>query len=175
MTKKSKIRSRIGIISCNHLASWWWIWRAKLAKIIFSRILKKFPDFLLWEIWIENSSQHGVASSQHHAWCQLAVYISIASIYSAQLSTGGRSMSALKKKFPSIIPEELNHLRILTIIYLGAKTFGRWFFNCHVTHTPVRAVRVQAYVRIGSRTIRSIRLIAMIPAVFICKLTTLFP
>ena len=44
-----------------------------------------------------------------------------------------------------------------------------------VTRTPVRAVRVQAYVRIGSRTIRSIRFIAMIPAVFICKLTTLFP
>ena len=44
-----------------------------------------------------------------------------------------------------------------------------------VTRTPVRAVRVQAYVRIGSRTIRSTRFIAMIPAVFICKLTTLFP
>ena len=44
-----------------------------------------------------------------------------------------------------------------------------------VTRTPVRAVRVQAYVRTGSRTIRSIRFIAMIPAVFTCKLTTLFP
>ena len=43
-----------------------------------------------------------------------------------------------------------------------------------VTRTPVRAVRVQAYVWIGSRTIRSTRFIAMIPAVFICKLTTLF-
>ena len=43
-----------------------------------------------------------------------------------------------------------------------------------VTRTPVRAVRVQAYVRIGSRTIRSTRFIAMIPAVYICKLTSLF-
>ena len=42
-----------------------------------------------------------------------------------------------------------------------------------MTRTTVRAVRVQAYVRIGSRTIRSTRFIAMIPAVFICKLTTL--
>ena len=33
-----------------------------------------------------------------------------------------------------------------------------------MTRTPVRAVRVQAYVRIGSRTIRSTRFIAMIPA-----------
>ena len=42
-----------------------------------------------------------------------------------------------------------------------------------MTRTPVRAVRVHAYVRIGSRTIRSTRFIAMIPAVFICKLTIL--
>ena len=42
-----------------------------------------------------------------------------------------------------------------------------------VTRTPVRAVRVQAYVWIGSRTIRSTRFIAMISAVFIYKLTTL--
>ena len=38
-----------------------------------------------------------------------------------------------------------------------------------MTRTPVRVVRV----RIGSRTIRSTRFIAMISAVFICKLTTL--
>ena len=44
-----------------------------------------------------------------------------------------------------------------------------------VTRTPVQAVQVQAYVRIGSRTIRLTRFIAMIPAVFTCKLTTLFP
>ena len=37
----------------------------------------------------------------------------------------------------------------------------------NVTRTPVRDVRVQAYVRFGSRTV------AMISAVFICKLTTL--
>ena len=65
---------------------------------------KKFPDFLLWEIWIENSSQHEVASSQHHAWCKLTVYISIASIYSAQLSTDDRGMSVLKKKFHITVP-----------------------------------------------------------------------
>ena len=50
-----------------------------------------------------------------------------------------------------------------------------WEYIRSVTRTPVRAVRVQAYVRTGSRTIRSIRFIAMIPAVFTRKLTTLFP
>ena len=61
--------------------------------------------------------------------------------------------------------------------YLGfdSRGFRNLGFGSPVTRTPVRAVRVQAYVRIGSRTIRAIRFIAMIPAVFICKLTTLFP
>ena len=66
----------------------------------------------------------------------------------------------------------------LNIDYIGPfpdKGYILVIIDAFVTRTPVRAVRVQAYVRTGSRTIRSIRFIAMIPAVFTCKLTTLFP
>ena len=78
----------------------------------------------------------------------------------------------------TIVIDQMNDTTLLSVSQACAKGFvGNLtskdckFFNA-VTRTPVRAVRVQAYVRIGSRTIRSTRFIAMIPAVFICKLTT---
>ena len=89
-------------------------------------------------------------------------------------AAGARALVTVRKKICQIVGAFAPLDQKLSLTYAVSNPME---FHVHalVTRTPVRAVRVQAYVRTGSRTIRSIRFIAMIPAVFTCKLTTLFP